>query len=132
MPHHMSAPILGAMTVTTTTRLWGLPIVLLMLASACGNQTPQTLGGVETCLKDHGARISTTSGSSQDDPDAQVIADFIGYQGSITGTFRHNDFTVDVYDTVWLTPVGADDSTFQTLHPCFDRYNDPTPVGDQP
>ena len=127
MPCRRHPLILGRMTITTTTtvtRRLAIALVPLLLASACGSSTPHTLTDTTNCFRSHGVALTLTHDSQQDDPDAQVISDFMGYQGSLGGSFHGNDFTVDVFDKdVWLNPGwGSSDDAFAPLDGCFDAF----------
>ena len=128
MPCRRRPLILGDMTITTgttVTRRLAIALVPLLLAAACGgSSTPHTLADTTDCFRSHGVALTLTSGSDQDDPDAQLISDFMGYQGSLGGSFHGHGFTVDVFDKdVWLNPGWrSSDDAFAPLDGCFDEY----------
>lgn len=128
MPRQRRPLILGDMTITprtTVTRRLAIALVPLLLASACGgSSTPHTLTDTTNCFRSHGVALTLISGTDQDDPDAQLISDFMGYQGSLGGSFHGHGFTVDVFDKdVWLNPGWrSSDDAFAPLDGCFDEY----------
>jgi hypothetical protein len=107
------------MNTTSIMRLLVVAAALSGLASACGGSSHHTLNDTARCFRSHGATVTSTTGPEQDDPDAQVISDFMGFRGSFSGTFHGSDFQVEVFDdAVYVTPSrGA--GTVGPLSACF-------------
>ncbi len=109
------------MNATSIMRLLVVVAALSALASACGGSSHHTLTDTTRCFRSHGATVTSTTGPApkQDDPDAQVISDLIGFRGSFSGTIHGNEFQVNVFDgAVYITPSGGA-GTVWPLSACF-------------
>lgn len=117
MPAADDPPILGAMTITNTSRRLCPLLVALVLSSGCRDATPNTLPMVRSCLTDHGATVRWAgfpgTGEVLDEPG---IGDFdTGSKGIVNGTCHGYDFQVELYDKVYLTELSGSEEDFEPL-----------------